>query len=333
MSSYLIVIKMKKGTAYFGNKYLYHAKKDLLEMKKANCNVLLITYSENDMDFYKNTVKDIIKEAHELDMEVYVDPWGLGKVFGGEAYSNFIAKNIDAMEEIENREKRPIACLNNGKFKSFMKEWIKSAKEIGGDYIFFDEPHFYIAGWFNEKDHWGCRCNVCQNLFKKEYGYIMPEVLNSDIEDFKINSIYNFLEDMCGFSQSLEMKNNVCFLPAKNKKERDLMERICSMDSISIIGTDPYWIWKNITFDIEEYVGEYTKLIKELSLKYNKESEIWVQNFFVKKSQEKDLKKAYRIVKDNNIDRLMTWAYRGSCCMSTLACEDSEQVWKDFSEI
>lgn len=117
MPSYLIVIKMKKGTA-----------------------------------------KDIIKEAHKLDMEVYIDPWGLGKVFGGEAYSNFIAKNIDVMEE-------------------------------------------------------------------------------------------------------------------------------------------------------------------------------WVQNFFVNKGLEEEVKKAYKIVKDNNIDRLMTWAYRGSCCMSTLACEDSEQVWKGFSKI
>lgn len=323
---------MKKGTAYFGNRYINHFEEDIRDIKTAGCNVILHTFPEYDMKFYLETMKKIVGISKENGLETYMNPWGVGKVFGGEAFSDFLTNHIDDMEVIENGERRGIACLYSENFREYMKSWIDAAVYAGADVIFIDEPHWYIAGWFNEKDHWGCCCERCKARFKSTFGYEMPVQINNDILEFKKDGIFDFIKFMSGYCRDKGVKSAVCFLPSDRKQDLELYEKTASLDTIDILGTDPYWIWDNVSFDVEEYVEKYTRMIKMLCARHNKESEIWVQNFRVTPEREAEVKKALEIIKSHNIDRVMSWAYRGSYAMSSLACANPENVWKIFKE-
>lgn len=321
---------MKKGTAYFGNRYINHFKEDIKDVKAAGCSIILHTFPEYDMKFYLDTVKELVGVSKENGLEVYVNPWGVGKVFGGEGFSDFLTNNIEDMEVIENGEKRGIACLYSENFRKFIRSWIDAAVYVGADVIFIDEPHWYIAGWFNEKDHWGCRCERCKKRFRNEYGYEMPVEINDDILTFKMEGILDFMKFMSSYAREKDVKTAVCLLPSDKKRDLELYEKTASLNTVDILGTDPYWIWDNFSIDFREYVGKYTSMIKNLSNKYNKESEIWIQNFRVTQDREDEVREALEIIKSYDIDRVLSWGYRGSCVMSSLACSNPDNIWDMF---
>ncbi|MDN5342890.1 MAG: hypothetical protein PWP28_1765 [Oceanotoga sp.] len=159
---------VKYGFSYFGNRIPKYVKKDLLDFKKIGFEIVLHTFSENDFLFYKDTMKRIVSDSKELGYEVWLDPWGYGGIFGGEAFSGFLQNNIEE-SQISNKEERlGSVCLNSEKFRNYMKEWIKSCKAIGADKIFWDEPHFYIFEPYNRyPEEFSCRCDTCRKNFIK----------------------------------------------------------------------------------------------------------------------------------------------------------------------
>jgi hypothetical protein len=323
---------MIKGTAYFGNRFVNHFERDAEEIAAAGCKVVLHTFSENDFKFYKDSLKEMTEVSKKHGLEVYFGPWGVGKVFGGEAFSDFLTNNVDEMEVIENGEKRGIACLYSEKFREFMKSWVDGAVYAGADVIFIDEPHWYIAGWFSEKDHWGCRCHRCQKKFKEDYGYEMPLEQSEDVLEFKADGVYNFTRFICDYAKEKGVRTSVCLLPSDREKDLRLYEKVAKLGSVDILGTDPYWVWPNANFDVLEYVEKYTKMIKDLCDKYNKTSEIWIQNFRIPADKENEVKIALDIFKKYNIDKVLSWGYRGSYGMSSLRCENPENIWRMFKE-
>jgi hypothetical protein len=100
---------LKTGVSYYGNRMPWHAAKDLEDIKRHHCDFVLHTFSEEDMDFYFGTMQRIIDMSHKLCLEVYLDPWAVGKVFGGETYSEFILKNPSVLQHNSVDEALPIA--------------------------------------------------------------------------------------------------------------------------------------------------------------------------------------------------------------------------------
>ena len=173
--------KFRFVVSYFANRMPEHFGQDLDEMKRGGCNEILLTYSENDMEFYAGMMKQFVSMAREKGFETYAGPWSLGGVFGG-AYSKYVALHVDEREVLNNGDRPPAACLNNPHFRLFFRDWIHSAIDCGFDSIFFDEPHFFMPGWGNlykaeQQDIWGCRCPFCRKLYQKVNGSEMP--LNS----------------------------------------------------------------------------------------------------------------------------------------------------------
>jgi len=126
------------GVSYFSNRMPEHFVKDLEEMRKKGCNQLLLTFSENDREFYKETIREFVALAHEYEMKVALGPWGVGGVFGGEAYSNYAAQYYEHRQLLNNDDRPPSACLNNPHFRDFFSEWFKDAIDCGTDAIFYE---------------------------------------------------------------------------------------------------------------------------------------------------------------------------------------------------
>ncbi|MCD6317678.1 hypothetical protein J7M02_01270 [Candidatus Aerophobetes bacterium] len=334
---------MKIGVSYFGNRILKHVKEDLQNIVEHSCNYVVHTFSENDLKYYKETMQDIIKVSHNLGLEVYIDPWGVGGVFGGEAFSNFLLENPDVWQVTSNGTAVPIACLNNEKFKEFLKGWISVAVDLGSDVIFWDEPHLYINKLMEDKlNQWACLCEICKQKFKQKFNYEMPTEFSQDIVKFREESIVNFLTEMSAFAHQKGIKNAVCLLPIENPifgvKNWD---KVCGIETIDIFGTDPYWIsfeqkaalmgfgGKVLkSLEVGKFVGYFSQKTQDLCKKYGKEGQIWIQSFKIPEGREQELTIAIDTAYNVGIRNIAAWGYDGCKSMSSIRSDRPDIVWE-----
>ena len=54
---------------------------------------VLHTMSENDLAYYRDTIGRLVEISHAAGLFVQVGPWGVGRTFGGEAESLFVANH------------------------------------------------------------------------------------------------------------------------------------------------------------------------------------------------------------------------------------------------
>ena len=55
---------------------------------------VLHTFSENDLAYYRDTMRELVDVSHAAGLSVQASPWGLGRTFGGEAESRFGSPSI-----------------------------------------------------------------------------------------------------------------------------------------------------------------------------------------------------------------------------------------------
>jgi len=142
---------MQIGVSYFGNRILKHVKYDMQELKQNGFTFVLHTYSEFDLMFNSGTMKEIFKITHDAGLDVWVNPWGIGNVFGGEPFSNFATKNIfTSCQILDDGKPTPIACPNSPDFNKFMDSWVEMIIDsnvmqfYGMNHIFMNKD-FYQA--------------------------------------------------------------------------------------------------------------------------------------------------------------------------------------------
>src|SRR5207244_6183345 len=88
-------VTLQAGCSYFGVRILRHVRRDLEDLAARGYTGVLHTFSENDLAYYRETMARIVVASHELDLEVQMAPWGLGRTFGGEAESRFVTFRPD----------------------------------------------------------------------------------------------------------------------------------------------------------------------------------------------------------------------------------------------
>ncbi|MBI2870465.1 MAG: hypothetical protein HYY14_02015 [Candidatus Omnitrophica bacterium] len=316
---------MKTGISYFGNRNPEHFRRDAEVMMRNHCTYVVHTFSETDLAFYAGTMKEIVAISHEAGLEVWVDPWGVGQVFGGETFSRLIATHLDHRQVSAKGQSLAIACINNPDFRRFMTHWTDTAIELGADVLFWDEPHFHI--FEKGDDDWACHCIHCEIAFKAASGRDLPLELTPEVRKFRDHSIVTFLTELCDRVKARGKRNAVCLLPPyivpDCLADWDTVARIKSLD---IIGTDPYWHLGGIK--AQEIVREYSRKIADLARLYNKEAQIWILAFRIKQGTESDLARACEAAYKEGIRNLAAWSYLGTGYMSHLASDNPQLVWE-----
>jgi hypothetical protein len=153
---------MPIGASYFGNRILRHVAADMDDLAARGFTGVLHTMSENDLTYYRDTLGRIVEISHAAGLFVQVGPWGLGRTFGGEAESLFVANHPHVGQVLDSG--RPVAagCLNSEAYREFVRSWAIAAVETGADRIFWDEPHWAHPAHFDEPpERWGCHCPRC----------------------------------------------------------------------------------------------------------------------------------------------------------------------------
>ena len=316
---------VKTGVSYYGCRIPWRAREDLKVIADNHCTFVVHTFSEEDKEFYTGAMAEIVRLTRELGLEAWLDPWAVGQAFGGETYSALVMKRRDLCRWSAAGQPLPIACPNHPEFVAYLKEWAKTAVEIGAQVLFWDEPHFFIYPEDGgPSPHWACRCPVCQEKYQARYRQPMPTTLTPEVRQFKEESLVEFLTILCDEGKRLGVRNAMCYLPFENSSTYHDWAKVAAIPSVDIIGTDPYW--RPLQPDVAGHVGRAAQRIQALATQHGKEGQIWILNFNIKRGEEGRITEAIDATYAAGIRNVAAWSYYGASYIS-LASDDPKRVW------
>lgn len=319
---------MQLGTAYIANRIVRHVQKDMAKLRRLGFDFVVHTFSEFDLQFQQGNIQKIVAVTHQAGLKAYLDPWGVGNVFGGEAYSDFVTVHFqDACQVLDNGEQVFLACPNAPAFKAYMDFWTDAALESGADGVFWDEPHFnhpdYLKG---RADHWACRCPHCQQQYANLYNRPMPTIEDSTVLAFKRSSIIHFLEKLT-IKVHQAGKTNILYLPANIPVvvAREDWTPYAQLSSLDILSTGLYW---TMAQQPVQMVADYALIINKLAQCYQKDHWYWIQNLRIPAGQEKEIQIAMDLCYQNGIRNFALWCFEGGEPESWAACERPQLAWR-----
>ena len=91
--------RMKLGVTYFGNRFVRHyVERDLPEIVAAGCDYVVHTVSEYDLAFLSGEISALVDATHQAGLEAWLDCWGVGGLFAGEAFSDFLLRHPESWQ-------------------------------------------------------------------------------------------------------------------------------------------------------------------------------------------------------------------------------------------
>ena len=313
--------RLRTGVAYYGNRMLNHAINDMKDIARCDMDIVVHMLTHNDIERSFDVMKDIFKATEAEGLEVWVDNWGIGGAPGDKGH--FLAYHPEAHTYYGDGLMHPYQiCLNAPSYREFVKDWINKVVELGGKTIFWDEPnipHQLIPG--TDDYYSACTCPTCRKLFEERFGKPMPIVMDADVAKFRNDVMIEFHNFISQYSNSLGVKNVICFMPyqlagmtKQTEKEKLLnfdIDQVCAMPYIDNIGTDPYWYSRDIESPYE-YNYNATKLCLEKAAKYGKDHNIWIQGYNAPIGREEEIIEATEGVYDAGAKTILSWSYRGA---------------------
>ena len=317
---------MKTGISYFGVRNPNFVRIDMQIIASLGYSHVLHTFSEADLFYYPDTMAQIIRESAQIGLKVYVNPWGVGRVFGGEAFSEIAARHPEAAQL--NQDDQPVvaACPNSPIFREYMHKWIDTVCQMEIETVFWDEPHFYF-----EKDNpqlWACRCKNCRKKFRRLYDHAMPVSLSERVQEFRQRSLVDFLEEMTERVKKWGKRNSLCLLPPSFNDGINNWDDFAKLEHVDEIGTDPYWQKGESETDISRSYHAASQQVMCLAEKHNKEAQMWIKNYHIQANNEETVAAATWAAFNEGIRNIFAWSYKGSEYMSWLASDDPEKVWE-----
>jgi N-acetylmuramic acid 6-phosphate etherase len=320
---------MPIGVSYFGNRILRHVAADMDDLAARGFTGVLHTMSENDLTYYRDTIGRLVEISHAAGLFVQVGPWGLGRTFGGEAESLFVANHPHVGQMLDSG--RPVAagCLNSEAYREFVRSWAAAAVETGADRIFWDEPHWAHPAHFDEPlERWGCRCPRCMERWCSESGDTdMPSELTADVRVFRERCLVEFLGDLTAYVAALGGRSTVCLLPHTTGSHGVAdWSAVARLPGVATLATDPYW--KAFDEPVVPFVTEFSERVAQQSAAAGIEPQIWIQGFRLAPDDEGDIHAAVAAARSAGVDDLWTWGYEACGHMSYLGTKDPERVWE-----
>ena len=324
------------GVAYFGNRTLRHVRADLEDIAQSGFDYVVHCFTESDLLDGLESMRQIVAMTHELGMQVQVDPWGVGGVFGGEAFSKFVAWEMDACQVLADGSSVGIACLYNPKLRTFVHRWIDAAIDIGADVMFWDEPHWFPGDlWFygeargDEAVRWSCRCSDCQSRFAATFGHDMPTAFTEEVIQFRIDAVLDILRDIIGYASNRGVTQTLCLLPhGQHHKLVNLPDwrPFAALPGIDRFGTDAYWA-VSPPVAMDPFLPMNAAEVNRLCTEYGLKNQFWIQGYNFAAGHEWEPVRAIQIALENGMTDLPVWAYRGCEAMSRLWPGDIDATW------
>src|SRR5437764_10262644 len=315
----------RAGCSYFGVRIPRHVRRDMADLAARGYTGVLHTFSENDFAYYRDTMAEIVAASHATGLAVQASPWGLGRTFGGEAESRFVAFHPDECQVLDDGRRVAGACLNSPAYRAFCKEWADWVLECGVDSVFWDEPAWMVPAHVGIDDptRWTCRCANCAERFGGE----VPGELTDEVRDFREACVVDFLREVVAHVAARGGANTICLLPATagNHGISD-WHTVAALPGLTTFATDPYW--KHWNEPAGPFVRRFARLLRETTERHGVAAPLWAPSFGLVADEIPELEAALAAAREEGIDDLWTWGYEACGHMSALATPDSPAVWE-----
>ncbi|CAA9555208.1 MAG: hypothetical protein AVDCRST_MAG73-3226 [uncultured Thermomicrobiales bacterium] len=164
----------ERGFSYFGNRYPTHARDDLRAMAGAGATFVVHVMTEEDLAWNPGTIRDLVAATHRQGMTAWLDSWGAGGVFGGEAASYAVMAHPGACQKTNLGKHQPARCPRQPALRDPIARWLDAAVASDATIVLWDEPHLFILRPQRSDLRWSCRCARCRRAFLRRHGVPMP---------------------------------------------------------------------------------------------------------------------------------------------------------------
>ncbi|HEV8625986.1 MAG TPA: N-acetylmuramic acid 6-phosphate etherase, partial [Acidimicrobiia bacterium] len=286
-----------------------------------------------DLIYYRGTLGRIVEISHAAGLFVQVGPWGVGRTFGGEAESLFVANHPHVGQVLDSG--RPVAagCLNSEAYREFVRSWAAAAVETGADRIFWDEPHWAHPAHFDEPlERWGCRCPRCVQRWCDETGDDdMPADITPDVRVFRERCLVEFLGELTAYVASLGGRSTVCLLPHTSGSLGVAdWSAVARLPGLATLATDPYW--QAFGEPAGPFVTEFSERVAQQAAAAGIDPQIWIQGFRLGPDDADDIYAAVAAARSAGVDDLWTWGYEACGHMTYLGTREPERVWEILTD-
>lgn len=318
----------RAGSSYFGVRIPRHVRRDMADLAQRGYTGVLHTFSENDFNYYRGTMAEIVSISHDEGLFVEASPWGLGRTFGGEAESRWVAFHPEECQVLDDGRRVAAACLNSAAYRAYCKEWADWVLECGVDMVFWDEPAWTVPAHVGVDDpaRWTCRCERCAERF----GGPIPAEKTPEVQAFREASVLDYLREMVAHVASRGGSNTICLLPSmEGVVGMADWDAVAALPGLSILATDPYW--KHWNEAAGPFVARFAKLLHETAERHGVGAQLWLPSFGLDRSDIPELEAAVEGARTEGVDDLWTWGYEACGHMTHLATPDSPLVWEAVS--
>lgn len=354
---------MQTGVSYFSSRVLRHFELDLREMIEHGCTYVVHCFTETDLAYYRDAMKGIVGATKEAGLEAWLDPWGVTGIFSGETFTRFPLDHPETWQVLSDGRRAPAACPNHPETRKFLREWVDACAYVGGDVLFWDEPHFWVGLWRGDlSGAWACRCDECQRRFRDEFSGEMPVEFTPEVRSFRERSLIDLLTELSRYGHQKGLRNALCLIPTDleahgfpesgARLKRALETRLgdapkgsleamlhfgvgdfdsaASIPDLDIFGCDPYWYLFGA--DAERFMRVYSEEAAEASRKHGRDLQLWVQAFSVPEGREEELRTGLRVAEEVSATHVAAWSFEATASMSQIACARPEVVWGILGE-
>lgn len=324
---------MQFGVSYFGVRNPRHVERDLDDIKRLGFDYVVFTFSENDHRFYRETMAVCVELAHRHDLKAYMDPWGVCGIFGGEAFTDRGAWDLEAQQCRSDGRSLPKLCPNSDEVRAYLRQWIATVAEpLQADAIFWDEPHFYLPfGTAREQGLWSCCCQRCQRRFQAMFQQPLPAVETAEVRQFKQDCVAALIDEVTAVAARHGLHNIVCVLTEDDHPDalQAKFDRYAANPHLDVLATDPYPIFHGKPVSS---TAPFCDALQRACQRYGKAAQLWIQGFRVPAGQELLLADEMQLIADMGIDDMAIWSYLATAYMSSHTCADADRVWAVFTQ-
>jgi N-acetylmuramic acid 6-phosphate etherase len=318
----------RAGCSYFGVRIPRHVRRDMADLAARGYTGVLHTFSENDFAYYRDTMAELVAISHAAGLSVQASPWGLGRTFGGEVESRWVAFHPEECQVLDDGRRVAAACLNSSAYRDFCKEWADWVLECGVDSVFWDEPAWVVPVHVGVDDaaRWTCRCDRCAERF----GGPIPAELTPEVRRFREGSVVSFLREVVAHVAERGGANAICLLPATEGTQGLAdWDEVAAIPGLATLVTDPYW--KHWDEQAGPFVRRFARLLRKTAERHRVGAQLWVPSFGLDRSDIPELEAAVAAAREEGVDDLWTWGYEACRHMTSLATPDAPLVWEAVS--